>query len=164
MVYDKSDQHTITYNSYNLELATRKIKSIKLEKASNSDSAFNSIKFDFENKNNQYLLYCQFVAWHWYCGGLSIVPLTNYANNKVYQELPRFEKHVTESDNKVFIDLRRGKGYTSKIEKLARDDSDLTVTVTLKNSCSIENEIKSHRLLSRRIILCVINVQAYNDL
>ena len=36
------------------------------------------------------------------------------------------------SNKKIFIDLRRGKGYTNKIEKLNRDDSDLTITIKLK--------------------------------
>ena len=68
----------------------------------------------------------------WYCGGSNIASLTNYANNELYQELPRFEKYFTESDDKVLIDLRRGKGYTGEIEKLTRGTSDLAVTVTLK--------------------------------
>ena len=38
LVYDKSDQHRSIYNSYNAELASTKIKSIKLEIASNTYS------------------------------------------------------------------------------------------------------------------------------
>ena len=36
LVYDKSDQHRSTYDSYNTELASTKIKSITLENASNT--------------------------------------------------------------------------------------------------------------------------------
>ena len=89
LVYDKSDQHRSIYDSYNLEVATKKIKSIKLENASSSYSSLNSLKFDLENDHDQYLPYCQFVAW--YCKGSSIAPLT---------------------------DLRRGKGHMGEIQKL----------------------------------------------
>ena len=35
-------------------------------------------------------------------------------------------------DEKIFIDLRRRKGYTDELKKLIRDDSDLTITINLK--------------------------------
>ena len=103
---------------------------IKAEKCLKSQSSFNSVKFDLENDHDQYLLYCQFLAW--YCKGSSIAPLTDYANNKVYQELLDLEKYLTKFDGKIFIDLRRGKTYTGGNEKLTRDDSALSVTKTLK--------------------------------
>ena len=43
LVYDKSDQHRNIYDSYNVELASTKIKLIKLENASNTYSSFNSV-------------------------------------------------------------------------------------------------------------------------
>ena len=45
-VYDKSDQNRSIYDSYYAELASTKIKSIKLENASNTYRSFNSIKLD----------------------------------------------------------------------------------------------------------------------
>ena len=72
----------------------------------------------------------QFVAW--YCKGSSIIPLSDYVNNLTFQELPDLNNYFTNSDEKMFIDLRRGKGYTGELEKINRDDSDLTITVTLK--------------------------------
>ena len=71
-----------------------------------------------------------------------MAPLTDCANNKVYQELLRFEKYFTESDDKVFIDLRRGKGYTGEIEKLNSDDSDLIVMITLKAPAGSKMRLK----------------------
>ena len=50
----------------------------------------------------------------------SNVTLTDYAINVTFQELP---------DEKLFIDLRRGKDYTGELEKINRDDSDLRITV-----------------------------------
>ena len=45
LVYDKSDQHRSIYDSYNADLGSTKIKSIKLENVSNTYSSFNSVKF-----------------------------------------------------------------------------------------------------------------------
>ena len=46
IVYHKSNQHNLICDSYNVELTSTKIKSIKLENASNTYSSFNEIKFD----------------------------------------------------------------------------------------------------------------------
>ena len=34
----------------------------------------------------------------------------------------------------MYIDIRRSKGYTGEFERVNRDDSDLVVTVNLKNA------------------------------
>ena len=106
------------------------MKSIKLENVSNTYSLFNSVKFDTSDVHDKYLLYTHFVVW--YCKGSSIAPLSDYAYNPVYQELLTQKQYFTTTDEKIFIDLRRGKGYTNEIEKLNRDDSDLLITITLK--------------------------------
>ena len=36
------------------------------------------------------------------------------------------------TDEKLYIDMRRSEGYTDELEKLTRDDSDITLTVKLK--------------------------------
>ena len=127
---DKSDQRRSTYDSYNVELASTKIKSITLENVSNTYSTFNSIKFDPCGSHDKSLLYNQFVAW--YSKGSSIAPLSNYVNNPMFQELPTISEYFTSVDEKIFIGLRRRKRYTNEIEKLNRDDSDLTITIKLK--------------------------------
>ena len=75
-------------------------------------------------------MYSAFTAW--ICKGSSIAPLTDYAHNITYQKAVRQEKYLTDSDEKVYIDLRRGKGHTGEFERVNRDDSDLTITVELK--------------------------------
>ena len=80
------------------------------------------------------MLYSQFVAW--YCKGSSIAPLWDYVQNPIYQELSAMSEYFASADEKIFIDLRRGKGYTDEIEKLNRDDSNLSVTITLKNAAA----------------------------
>ena len=127
---NSSDQHRRVYDSYNAELASTKIKTVRLENAPNTYSSFNTVKFEASNEKDKYQLYMQFVAW--YCKGSSIVPLSDYAHNPTIQELPKMNKYFASGDEKMFINLRHGKGYTGELEKINRDDSDLTVTITLK--------------------------------
>ena len=70
------------------------------------------------------------MAWSW--KACSIASLSDYANNSVFQEFPTRSKYFTSADEKIFINLRRGKGYTNEIKKLNRDDRDLTITIHLK--------------------------------
>ena len=69
-MYDKSDQHRSTYDRYNVELVSTKVKSAKLENVSNTHSSFNNIKFNTSDTHDKYLLYTQFAAQ--YCKGSSI--------------------------------------------------------------------------------------------
>ena len=130
LVYNSSEQHKSIYDSYNSEVVAVQISSIKLENASDTYSKFNTIKFDLTDEHDKYILYS--VSTAWICKGLSIAPLTDYAHNKTYQKAVRQEKYFTDSDEEVYIDLRRGKGHTGEFERVNRDDSDLTITVELK--------------------------------
>ena len=134
LVFDKSDQHLTTYDSYNAETAAVGIKYIRLQNASNTYSEFNSIKFDLTNEEDRYVLYDAFVAW--VTKGSSIVPEADYLYNKTRQELPDRETYFTDSDEKVYIDIRRSKGYTAEFERVNRDDSDLVVTIDLKKAAA----------------------------
>ena len=67
------------------------------------------------------------------CGGCSAAPLTQYRNNKIYRELIKERNYFgNDSDEKLCIDMRRSKGYTDELEKLTRNDSDISLTVKLK--------------------------------
>ena len=44
------------------------------------------------------------------------------------------DKYFTSSDERLYIDLRRSKGHTGEFERVNRNDSDLTVTIELKNA------------------------------
>ena len=132
LVYDKSDQHLTTYDSHNTETAAVSINYIRLQNASNTYSEFNSIKFDLTNEEDRYVLYNAFVAW--VTKGSSIVPEADYLYNKTKQELPNRNTYFTDSDEKVYIDIRRSKGYTGEFERGNRDESDLVVTVDLKKA------------------------------
>ena len=130
LVYDRSDKHLRIFDSYNAEVASTQIKSIKLQNASNTYSEFNTVKFDLEDEEDRYTLYNAFVAF--VTEGSSIIAESEYMNNEVRQELPNRNTYFTDSDERVYIDIRRSKGFTGELERVNRDDSDLTVTVDLK--------------------------------
>ena len=134
LVFDKSDQHVNIYDSYNAETAATSIKYIKLHNASNTYSEFNTIKFNLEDDEDRFVLYNTFVVW--VTKGSSIVPESDYLYNKIRQELPNRRTCFTDSDEKVYIDIRRSNGYTVEFERINRDDSDLVVTVDLKNAAA----------------------------
>ena len=78
------------------------------------------------------IMYCAFIAW--ICNGSSITPLSDYVHNPIDQEAPRKNKYFTSSDERLYIDLRRSKGHTGEFERVNRNDSDLTITIELKNA------------------------------
>ena len=134
MVYDKTDHHNTLFDSYNIKLASTKIKMITLENAANTYSVFNGVKFNTSNEHDKYLLYCQFVTY--VCYGYSIAPITDYSNNVVYQELPNEKDYFTISDRKLYVNLRRSNGCTGKLEMISRYQSDLILTITLKQAAA----------------------------
>ena len=114
LVYDSSEQHKSIYDSYNTEVAAVQISSINFENASDTYSEFNTIKLDLKDERDRYILYSVFTAW--ICKGLSNIPLADYAHNITYQKAVRQEKYFTDSDEKVYIDIRRGRGNTDDFE------------------------------------------------
>ena len=60
------------------------------------------------------------------------MPLCDYAHNLTFQELRTMSQHFTNADEKIFINLRCKKGYTNELKNISRDDSDLSITITLK--------------------------------
>ena len=88
-----------------------KVKSAKLENVSNMHSSFNNIEFNTSDTHDKYLLYTQFAAK--YCKGSSIAPLSDYAHNLIFQEMPNINQYLTSADEHVFIALRCGKGNTN---------------------------------------------------
>ena len=53
IVYDKSFQHTTIYNSYDLEIASKLIKTIKFENTSTTYSLTGKLWFDIEKGDNK---------------------------------------------------------------------------------------------------------------
>ena len=63
IVDDKNERHTSIYDSYNVKLAAKTIKSVKLSNFTKVYSLTNETKFDVDNLTQKYLLNKQFVAW-----------------------------------------------------------------------------------------------------
>ena len=136
LVYDKIEQHTSVYDSYNIELAATTIASVQLENVNNKYGEVNK-KYDLTDEHDRYMMYRNFVAWATGQGS-SVGPLTQYANSEIYKELIKYEKYYkpAESDERLYVDLRRGRGYTSELEKVVRNDSPLTLTTTLRKTAT----------------------------
>ena len=134
LVYDKSEQHNSVYDSYNAELAATHITSVQLENLNNKYGEINR-KYDLTDEHDKYLMYKNFVGWA--TGqGCTIDPLTQYAKSEIYKELIKYENYYskTKSDEKLYVDLRRGRGYSNELERTVRNDSSLTLTITLQNA------------------------------
>ena len=95
-----------------------------------------------------------FVAYS--CDGCTAAPLTEYVNKEIFQELPKEWNYFTNTDERLYIDMRRSKGYTDELEKLTWDDTDLTLTVKLKAAATKNWGWESQVILRQNIItLCL---------
>ena len=56
LIFDSSRQHKSMYDSYNAEVASTTVSSIRLENASDTYSEFNTVKFDLTDEHD--VLYC----------------------------------------------------------------------------------------------------------
>ena len=73
-------------------------------------------KYDLTEEHDNYEMYRNFVAWTTQ-GGSSVVPLTEYSQNEIYKELLKYKDYYTstESDEGLYIDIRRDRGYTREL-------------------------------------------------
>ena len=139
LVYNKSDKHTTIYDNYNVEIASKKVKSVKLTNFTEIYSLINEKKYDIDNLTQRHLLYKQFVAWS--CNGWSVAPLSDYMNNPVLQELISEDHYFgVKSDERVYLDLRASSGYVKEAEKLERNDSKISLHLLLREVLYILNE------------------------
>ena len=135
LVFDKSDKHTTIYDSYNVELAAKYIKSVKLTNFTEIYSLTNEKKYDMNNLIQKHLLYKKFVAWT--CNGCSTAPLTDYISNPVCQELIDEDEYDSDkSDERVYLDLKASSGYMGEAEKLERNDSEVNLAILLKKAAT----------------------------
>ena len=135
VVYDKSYQHTTIYDSYDLELAARLIQSLKFENTSSTYSLTGKLSDNLEREDDKHLIYKMFVAHS--CDGCSSAPLIQDKNNDIYRELIEEDKYFgDESDEIVYIDMRRSKGYTDELGKINRYDSSIALNIKLTNAAT----------------------------
>ena len=116
IVYDKSFQHATIYDSYDLELASKIIKTIKFENASTTYSLTGKLSFDIEKDDDKNIFYKLLVAKA--CDGCSTALLTQYKNNEIFQEITEEDKFAdNDTDDRIYIDIRRSKRYTDEQKK-----------------------------------------------
>ena len=134
LLYDKIDQHQTVYDSYDAKLAAKKIQSIKIENNLTTYSLTGGLMYNIDDDDDKHWLYEMFVSY--WCNNCSTAPLPEYANNEIYQELTKEWNYFKDtSDEKLYIDMQRSKGYTDELEKLTWDKSDVQLTIKLKKSC-----------------------------
>ena len=133
ILYDKSYHHETIYDSYDVELATKIIKNVKFDNASTTYSLTGQIEYNLEKEDDRNTLYKMLAAYN--CKGYSSASLSQFVNNPIYQDMTREEDWAKNyRDDRLFIDLRRSKGYTDELEKIYRDDSQLSLTINLKTA------------------------------
>ena len=106
IVYDKCFQHATICDSYDLELASKIIKTIKFENTSATYSLTGKLSFDIEKDGDKNILYKMLVAKAYH--GCSTAPLTQYKNNEIYQKITEEDKFADNvPDDRIYIDMRR---------------------------------------------------------
>ena len=76
-----------------------------------------------------------FVAYN--CNGCTSAPITQYKNNEIFQEITKQGQfRANTKDDRLYLDMRRSEGNTDELEKLIRDDSGLSVIITLKEAAT----------------------------
>lgn len=59
--------------------------------------------------------------------------MTDYISNPIYQELIDENYYFeTDSDERIYLDLRASSKYTNEAEKLEKNDSEITLSILLK--------------------------------
>ena len=104
-------------------------------------------------------MYRNFVGWA--TGqGCTVGPLTQYANNEIYKELIKYKNYYKplESDERLYVDLRRGRGYSNELERIVRNDSSLTLTVTLKDAAAAKYRLRVVRYYQGEYIYSMTNL------
>ena len=135
IVYDKSCQLSTIYDSYDLELAAKLIKTVKFENTSTTYSLIGKLSYDLQKEDEKNILFKMLVAHA--CNGCSSAPLTQYKNNEIYQEITAKDEFTSnEKDDRIYIDMRRSKGYTDELEKINRDDSGVALNISLKDAAA----------------------------
>ena len=125
LVSDKNDQHNKIFNSYNVELASTILGKVKKENFIHMYSVASDLEFDLTDKDHKHQICEQFVAYN--CIGCLKAPLTDYAQNKIFQELATEEKHFSTADARIDIKVRDNKCYTSELEKVRRSSCNLVL-------------------------------------
>ena len=151
LVSDKNDQHNTIFNSYNVELASTILGKVKAENFTHMHSVASDLEFDLTDKDQKHQICKQFVAYN--CIGCLKAPLTDYAHNKIFQELATEEKHFSTADARMDIKVRDRKGYTSELGKVKRSGCNLVLHLLAKTATTKKMRLQIFRKLVRVMTL-----------
>ena len=133
LVYDRSDQHQTIYDRYDLELAARNIHSLTLENATSTYSITGVLEYNIDNEDDKHTLYSKLYS----------DALQRQRNNEIFQEITKEKDYFRSTSNeKLYIDMRRSKGYADELEKLTLGDSNVSLTVKLKPATTKKLRLK----------------------
>ena len=108
---------------------------MKFENTTKTYSLTGKFLYDFEKYDDKNILYKMFIAKQ--CNGCGTASLTQYKNNEIYQEITAEDDYTTNNtDDRIWIDMTRSKGYTDELEKINRDDSGLAVIIGFKEAAA----------------------------
>ena len=133
VVYNKSYQHTTIYDSYDLEIASKVIQRIKFENTATTYSLTRKLLYGFKKDDGKNILCKTFITKQY--NGCSTAPLTQCKYNEIYQEITAEDEYTNnDADDRIWIDMRRSKGYTEELEKINRDNSGLAVMLGFREA------------------------------
>ena len=116
-------------------MAIKQIKQLKLTNFTEIYSLTNQKKDNIDNLTQGHLLYKQFVAWS--LSGFSVTPLSDYMNNRVFQELISEDDYFElKSDKRMYLDLKASSGHVKETENLERNDSKINLHIVLKQAAT----------------------------
>ena len=122
LTYDKSYQHVTIYDSYDIELAAKLIQRVRFENTSKAYSLTGKLEYDFKNSDEENLLHKIFSAYT--CNGCTSAPITQYKNNEIFQDITKQDQYRDNTkDDRLYIDMRRSRGNSDKLEKQTRQQS-----------------------------------------
>ena len=124
-----------------LRLAAKLIKTVKFENTTRTYSLTGKLSYDLKLEDEKHILYKMLAFYN--CNGCSSAPLMQYINNEIYQEMPDEDNFAdNERDDRIYIDMRRTKGYTDELEKINRDDSGVALHIKLKEAAAKKLRIR----------------------
>ena len=123
----QSDKLTTIYDSWNVEMASKIIKSMKLTNFTEIYSLTIEKQFDSDSLTQKHLFCKQFIAWS--CNGSSVAPLTDCMNNKICQELIEEDNNFdVRSNERLYLDLRAALDMSKRLRNLNKTIQKLTCT------------------------------------
>ena len=117
------------------------IKALQLNNFTEIYGLTNEKKNSIDNLTQKHFLCKQFVAWN--CNGSIVVPLTEYMDNHIFQELPDEESYYSlKTNEKVYLNLRATSGYVREAEKLERNDPRINLQITSKKAATFKLRVR----------------------